>query len=114
MTLKLIAEKVKISCFNMIPLLNEVELYSEWFPFCKKAEIVIIIIILFFQAKQCGKAKKVVDAEFSFPFPLKNRTACLYGFGVNRQDINGSLFIASKGIESIKDIETYPHLEEFN
>lgn len=36
LTLKLEAIQTKISIFNIIALVNEVELMSEWFPFCKK------------------------------------------------------------------------------
>lgn len=51
MTFKILAEKVRIPCFNTITLINEVELYPEWFPFCKKSDLL----------KTISRSKKVVD-----------------------------------------------------
>ena len=50
-TFKILAEKVNISCFNTITLINEIELYPEWFPFCKNST----------SLKTISKSKKVVD-----------------------------------------------------
>ena len=33
--------KTEVNLFNFLSLINEVDLYTEWIPFCKKAFIVI-------------------------------------------------------------------------
>jgi len=45
------------------------------------------------------------DAEFSCPFPLSNRQSKLYGFGVNRFNVNGSLMVVVKSIEKMEGYE---------
>ena len=67
-----------------------------WFPFVVRSETV----------HELGKAKKMAHMEFKCYFPLSNREANLYGFGVNRLDENGSCLVLAKSLDYDKNGST--------
>ncbi len=50
-----------------------------------------------------GRASKMAYLEVSFPFPLKNREALMYGFGVNRIKTHGSIYCIAKSASLVDD-----------
>ena len=50
-----------------------------------------------------GKARQIGYLEQFFPFPLTNRDAIVYGFGVNRFHNKGSLTVIAKSLSLVDD-----------
>jgi len=36
-TMKMEAERMEVNLFNLVAMIYEVDLYTSWFPFCKKS-----------------------------------------------------------------------------
>lgn len=92
-TMKLEVESMKVDLFNLLALIYEIDLYPQWFPFCKRSTML----------GKFGKAKKMGSIEFFMPFPLSNRYSNIYGFGVNRFNTNGSILVIAKSAELVVD-----------
>lgn len=65
-------EKLEIPLFHLCCLIYEVDLYKEWFPFCKQASKTGIITT----------TKNTSHLEVMCPYPFSNREQNLNGFGV--------------------------------
>ena len=65
-------DKLEVPLFNLCCLIYEVDLYKDWFPFCKNASKTGIITT----------TKNTSHIEVIFPYPFANREQNLNGFGV--------------------------------
>lgn len=55
-----------------------------------------------FQVKKINKACKVFYNEMNLPI-ISNRELYSFGFGINKLDENGSIYIISKTIDKVKN-----------
>lgn len=79
-----------IPLLNVLALLYEIDLYSEWVPFLTQSE----------QLKSIHRASKVVYIKTSLPPPLADRDAFLYGIGVDYSVEDGSIMILAKSLDT--------------
>mmetsp|Transcript_6734 Transcript_6734/g.5994 ORF Transcript_6734/g.5994 Transcript_6734/m.5994 type:complete len:94 (+) Transcript_6734:703-984(+) len=84
---------LKIPLFNLLALIYEIDLYTNWFPFCKQSKEVV----------QVSKARKMANTEFMLPVPFSNRGAFLYGSGINRLEKHGSIMVLAKSVELLPE-----------
>jgi hypothetical protein len=87
-SLKMEAE-VDVSIQIMMTLINEISLWSHWFPFIKKTS----------QVKRLHRGAAVYYLELGLPYPLQNRETHIYGFGVDRLQENGSVLILAESVD---------------
>lgn len=60
----------------------EIELYKEWLPFCKHAT----------NLKTVDRATKIAYLKMDLPI-MSDREVYLYGCGINKFDLDGSIMI---------------------
>mmetsp|Transcript_11637 Transcript_11637/g.8494 ORF Transcript_11637/g.8494 Transcript_11637/m.8494 type:complete len:155 (+) Transcript_11637:217-681(+) len=94
--MKFEVSNLEIPLFNLLALIYEIELYTNWFPFCKQSRELIHI----------SKARKIASCEFMLPVPFSNRGSVLYGCGVNRTKIDGSIVVVAKSLNLIPERTT--------
>ncbi|KAL4466538.1 hypothetical protein ABPG72_010589 [Tetrahymena utriculariae] len=79
--------ELDIPWFNLVALVYEIDLFKNWFPFCKHA----------YTIKKPKKGEKIGYFEMNLPF-ISNREAYIQGVGIDRLEVNGTILIKCKTI----------------
>ena len=90
---KLIALRLETTAIDMeiqklLAIIYEIELYTQWFPFCKYAKNI----------KTVDKARKVVHVKVDPPF-VSDREVFIHGIGIDRLNEDGSIVIMARSID---------------
>jgi hypothetical protein len=73
---------------NYITMVFEIDLYSNWVPFCKKSYII----------EKIARSRRILGLEFNVRF-VPSRHTCLYGFGANLLSSEGCVVICAKSCD---------------
>ena len=95
---------IDVPLLNLLTLIYEIELWDQWVPFLNKPFEVNFFPCINLKLKKIDRAATVVHTDFKFPFPLAQRTANLYGIGVNRLKENGTILIIAQSIDEVSYI----------
>ena len=72
--------------FEQLAVINEIDLFTDWVPFCSSAQVL----------KRIGRAELL--AHFSLSFPMFSRDACLRAYGVDCLEEHDSIVILGESI----------------
>ena len=87
---------------NYITMVFEIDLYSNWVPFCTKSYVI----------ENISRSRRVLGLEFNVRF-VPNRHTCLYGYGANLLSSQGCVVICAKSCDE-KDFFKGIHLPKFD
>jgi hypothetical protein len=87
-SLKLEGE-VDCPLINLLTLIYENELYTQWVPFMSKSDPIKVI----------HRGSKVAYMKLGLPFPLSDRDICLAGLGVDRLEENGTILVLAGSVD---------------
>lgn len=96
---------VKISVFNILAVLMEVDLYTTWIPTIMGIGLKDLELL-----EDVDRFKKVVHAEVAIPWPLANRDCNLIGYGVDLLD-QGRVLAVARSFECAPEV---PHNVAFD
>ncbi|EGR28771.1 protein kinase domain protein [Ichthyophthirius multifiliis] len=85
--------ELEIPWFNLVALIYEVDLFTEWLPFCKQS----------YTIAKFKKSQKTAYFEMGLPF-IHNRDAYIEGIGIDRLDVNGTILIKCRSIQNDKEL----------
>ena len=100
--IKLEIERIKIPIFNFLALIKEIDLYPNWFPTCKKAEIVA----------EFPRGREMCNFIYSYPYPFDNRISQLFGSGLNLMRTDKSIVVLARSTCLIDQFKELPILRD--
>lgn len=83
--------QVDVEVFNLIAMIYETGLFSNWVPMCSESKDI----------KSVGIAAKVAYIKFNLPF-ISDREGYFYGQGIDRLTSTGSVVVYVEGITNNK------------
>lgn len=96
---------VKISVFNILAVLMEVDLYTTWIPTIMGMGLKDLELL-----EDVDRFKKVVHAECAIPWPLANRDVNMIGYGVDLLD-QGRVMAVARSFECAPEV---PHTVDWS
>ncbi|CAD8177057.1 unnamed protein product [Paramecium octaurelia] len=100
-TVSLLMEaEVETDCAKLMALITEVELFSEYVPFCNYATTI----------KLLSKTQKVCVSQLYFPV-ISNRETVFFGQGIDRLEENGTIVFLCKSIDQDQKFLDYYDLQ---
>ncbi|CAD8111055.1 unnamed protein product [Paramecium sonneborni] len=91
---------IEADCSKLMSLITEVELFSEYVPFCNYATTL----------KTLSKTQKVCSSQLYFPV-ISNRETIFLGQGIDRLDENGTILFLCKSIDQDQQFLDYYNIQ---
>eukprot|EP01016_Furgasonia_blochmanni_P028610 TRINITY_DN3006_c0_g1_i9.p1 TRINITY_DN3006_c0_g1~~TRINITY_DN3006_c0_g1_i9.p1 ORF type:complete len:289 (-),score=37.71 TRINITY_DN3006_c0_g1_i9:341-1207(-) len=82
--------ELDIPLFGYLTMIYETELFPKWVPFCNKSDML----------KQVHRGIKICNIHFGLPPPVTDREMLCCGIGIDRIEINGSIFVLVKTVDT--------------